>query len=74
MVICLLEEVLIHLSVVVLVLAAEEIGLSAEPEKDTTVEIVAALDIREDLIEKAGEVEKPADKTALYILNQSSQP
>ncbi|MFH1241858.1 MAG: amino acid permease [Pseudomonadota bacterium] len=59
-----LENLLSHLPAVALVLAAEDIGLDAEPEEGKVGEIAEALDTLNDARKVAKETEKAAAKAA----------
>jgi amino acid transporter len=57
-----LEELLSHLPIVALVLAAEDIDLDAEPEEGIVGEMAAALDVLADAEKRAQQAEKEASK------------
>ncbi|MFH1122084.1 MAG: amino acid permease [Pseudomonadota bacterium] len=59
-----IEDLVPHLPVVALVLAAEDIDLDAEPEEGEVGERAAALDVLEGAEKRAREAEKEAAKTA----------
>ena len=56
------RDLLPHLPVVALVLAAKEVDLDAEPEEGKVAEMASALDALEDARKKAKEAEKEANK------------
>ncbi|MGD9334981.1 MAG: amino acid permease, partial [Desulfobacterales bacterium] len=58
-----IEKIFSRLPVTVLVLAAEDIALDAEPEQGTAGDMAVAMDALADAEKKAVEAEKEADKT-----------